>query len=169
MSQPPTLAEALKQRAELARNIVNVDEPTLKLVIFALGNDWFAFRGEHIREILANTRVFFVPGCPASLEGVINVRGDIASVIDLARLLERPASRSEGSSILLGEAGGIVSGLRVERVIEVVDLPLSALQQPPANLAEPLARLVSTVLDFSGHPVAVLSLETLLTDYVGKL
>lgn len=164
-----TLAEALRQRAAIQREVVDVDEPVVKLVIFALGDAWFAFRGEHIREIIGEAPVFFVPGCPESLEGVINVRGDIASVIGLAALLGRGGSGSAGKTILLGEAAGIFSGLRVDRVIEVVDLPQSVLQAPPANLGEPLARLVTAVLQFDGRPVSLLGLDVLLSEYVRGL
>ena len=76
-----TLDQVLTQRLEAHKKIVNVDEPLVKLVIFALGNEHFAFQGDCIHEILTKVDVFFVPGCPPSLEGVINVRGDIESVI----------------------------------------------------------------------------------------
>jgi purine-binding chemotaxis protein CheW len=85
-----TLDQVLTQRRESRQEIVNVDEPTVKLVIFALGEKYFAFHGERIREILAQADVFFVPGSPASLEGVINVRGDIESVIRPHEMLHLP-------------------------------------------------------------------------------
>ena len=83
MSGAPTLDQILRQRHGARQEVVNVDERMVKLVIFALGPHWFAFHGTHIREILAQAVVHFVPGCPPSLEGVINVRGDIATVIRL--------------------------------------------------------------------------------------
>jgi purine-binding chemotaxis protein CheW len=165
-----TLDQVLTQRREANREIVNVDEPTVKLVIFALGNDWFAFHGERIREILAEADVYFVPGCPASLEGVINVRGDIESVIRLNDLLNlSESSGNRGSSILLGRGGGMSSGIRVDRVIDVVDLPQSTIQPPPATLAEHLRALVLGVLRFQEHPVAVLDLDKLFADYARGL
>ena len=88
-----TLDQALTQRLDAQKEIVNIDEPLVKLVIFALGDDQFAFLGEGIHEILTKVDVFFVPGCPPSLEGVINVRGDIESVIRPHDLLHLPASR----------------------------------------------------------------------------
>ena len=79
--QELTLEQVLTQRRESNRGVVNVDESTTKLVIFELQGDWFAFHGEKIKEILSQVDVFFVPGCPPSLAGVMNVRGDIESVI----------------------------------------------------------------------------------------
>lgn len=165
-----TLDQVLTQRREANQDIVNVDEPMVKLVIFAIGDDWFAFHGERIREILAEADVHFVPGCPASLEGVINVRGDIESVIRLNDLLSLPDSGGgRGSSILLGRGGGMSSGIRVDRVIDVVDLPQSTIQPPPATLAEHLRVLVLGVLRFQERPVAVLDLDKLFADYARGL
>lgn len=165
-----TLDQVLTQRREARKEIVNVDELAVKLVIFELGDDWFAFHGDRIREILAQADVFFVPGCPSSLEGVINVRGDIESVVRLHDLLRLPEpSAKRGSSILLGRGGGMSSGIRVDAVVDVVDVPESSIQPPPSALPDHLRAYVSGVLQFQGHPVTVLDLDTIFADYARGL
>jgi len=165
-----TLDQVLTQRRESRQEIVNVDEPTVKLVIFALGDQYFAFHGDRIREIIAQADVFFVPGSPASLEGVINVRGDIESVIRPHEMLHLPESTATRSaSILLGYGIGMSSGIRVDRVVDVVDLPQSTIQQPPATLPEHMRTLVLGVLRFQEHPVAVLDLDKIFADYARGL
>ena len=165
-----TLDQALSQRREANKDIVNVDEPTLKLVIFALGEDWFAFYGERIREILAQADLFFVPGCPPSLEGVINVRGDIESVIRPHEMLHLPDSGAgRASAILLGRGGGMSSGIRVDRVVDVVDVPQSSIRPPPSTLPEHMRVLVLGVLRFQDRPVAVLDLDKMFSDYAKGL
>lgn len=161
-----TLDEILSQRRAARNDVVDVDEPTVKLVVFALGQDWFAFAGEQIREILAQAAVFFVPGCPPSLEGVINVRGDIQSVIRLHDLLHLPAGGSgPQGAILLAHTPHISSGIRVDQVIDVIDLPQSRLQPPPATLSSDWRALVTGVTQIQERPVSVLNLEQLLSDY----
>ena len=165
-----TLESALTRRRPADQDIVNVDEPRVKLVVFALGEAWFAFRGDCIREILAQTEVFFVPGCPPSLEGVINVRGDIESVIRFNDMLQLPATHAaSGSSILLGRAGGISSGIRVDQVIDVVDVTQSSIQAPPATLPAHMRPLVLGVLQFQTQPVVLLDLDALFTHYARGL
>lgn len=163
-----TLDTILQQHRDAA--VVNVDEPEQKLVIFALGEDWFAFPGHCIREILANVPVFPVPGCPASLEGVINVRGNIESVVSIEALLQlpQPAQRDE-SLILLGHASTMHSGIRVQRVVDVVDLPVSSIQPAPADLPDARRAHCLGVLAFNAHPVLVLDLEALFSAYAGGL
>ncbi len=160
-----TLDQVLSGRREAQQDIVNVDEPAVKLVIFELGPDWFAFHGERVSEILAHAEVFFVPGCPPSLEGVINVRGDIASVIRLHEMLHLPGSNAANSSILIGHGGGISSGIRVDRIVDVVDVAQSSIQPPPATLSDHLRPLVLGVLRFQEQPVTLLDLDALFADY----
>ena len=165
-----TLDQALTQRREAHKEIINVDEPAVKLVIFALGDEYFAFQGACIHEILAQTDVFFVPGCPSSLEGVINVRGDIESVIRPHELLHLPDTGSEpSSSILLGSGGGIRGGIPVDRVVDVVDVPQSTIQPASATLPEHLRTLVLGMLRFREKTVALLDLNKMFADYARGL
>lgn len=168
--QAQTLDQVLTQRREASREVVNVDEPTAKLVIFELHGDWFAFHGEKIREILSQVDVFFVPGCPASLEGVINVRGDIESVISLHELLQQPESADKSaSSYLLGRGAGMSSSIRVDKVVDVVDVQLGNIHQPPGTLPEHLRAVVSGILQFKEKPVTVLDLDRIFADYSHRL
>lgn len=165
-----SLDQILAKRQSAHKEIVNVDEPLIKLVIFALGDDWFAFHGDRIREILNRATIFFVPGCPASLVGVINVRGDIESVIRLHELLQVALPEPGGSSvILLGTGSAMSSGICVDCVVDVVDIPQSFIQPPPANLPDQLRPFVSGLLRFKERPVSVLDLEQIFTQYVKGL
>ncbi len=169
-TEPTTLEQVLTQRLATQHDIVNVDEPVHKLVVFELGGQCFAFHGERIREILAQADVFFVPGSPSWLEGVINVRGDIESVIRphaLLHLAEDDVGRA--SKVLLGQSGAISSGIRVDRVLDVVDVNASQIAAPPATVPEHLRQLVLGVLTLQARPVALLDLDLLLAEHVREL
>jgi purine-binding chemotaxis protein CheW len=160
------LSQALTQRREINNNIVNVDEPSVKLVIVSMGGDYFAFHANHIQEILAHATVFFMPGCPDSMEGVINLRGNIESVIRLHTMLQLPAPKTtDDTHILLGRTRSMNSGIRVEQVIDMIDVVESALQSPPSTLPPHLSALVSSVIQFEQKPIAVLDLERIFADY----
>lgn len=160
------LDKILSVRRQAESKVIEVDEPTRKFVIFTLGEECFAIAGEHIREILPMGRVFFVPGCPPTLEGVINVRGDIVSVISLFTLLGKspPTSGSE-ESILLGHAAGMQSGLRVGRVLDVLDLRENQIQEPHATLSQAMARIVTGISMYAQRPISILDLNRLFEDY----
>ena len=167
MEEPlTTLADILARKRQSAGQTVDVDEPLVKLVVFALGEQRFAFYGEVISEVLADSEVYFLPGCPPSMEGVINVRGDIESVIRLRAVLGLPEARDAAASrILLGRTRAMRSGLRVDRVEDVLDVPQSAIQPPPHTLTEPLRPLVLGIVLLGGQPVHLLDLERILADY----
>jgi purine-binding chemotaxis protein CheW len=162
----PTLDQILEARRGETRDIVNVDEPMVKLVVFTLGGDWFAFLGDKVKEVLPDSPVFHLPGCPPSLEGVINVRGDIESVVNLRAVLDYPPGPGHQTSrVLLCQAADMRSGVRVDGVEEVMDVVQSRLQAPPHTIAENRKLLVLGIVDFAGQLVTVLDLERIFTDY----
>ena len=166
MPEQSGLDHILNLRREASGAIVSPDEPSVKLVIFELGGEWFAFPGEAIREILPQLDVFFVPGCPASMEGVINVRGDIESVISIAELLGKPLAKpASNSSILRGTGSAMRSGLRVDRVVDVLDVVQSAIQPPPAALSEHMRPVVAGLMRHQNVPVTILDLDRIFEDY----
>jgi len=170
---PITLDQALTQRHAARHAVVDVDERQVKLVIFALGGQCFAFEGGQVREILSGAPVYPLPGCPASLEGVIHLRGDIESVIRLQDLLlaGQPSTppHTNAGAIMLCQSADLRSGLRVDRVIDVVDIPISRISTPPATLPAHLQGLITGVLQWQDEPVGLLDLQRLLQDYTKSL
>ena len=78
------ILDELKRR-QRTKEVVDVEEERVKVVIFRCGVNLFAFYGRDIREILPSCDISWVPSLPDYLSGLINVRGDIESVIDLRR------------------------------------------------------------------------------------
>lgn len=169
-SERDALTEILEHRRNANQDIVVVEAPTVKLVVFAVGEDLFAFPGAGITEILPITTIYFVPGCPSSLEGVINVRGDITSVIRLGDLLGvEHAASDRRTAILLGRGNAMCSGLRVDQVLDVLDVLEERIQPPPSTLPERLQSWTAGVLVYQGRSVLILDLERLLQDYQAGL
>lgn len=161
-----TLEQILTHKRGETAAVVDVDEPLLKVVIFTLANERFAFAGDRIREILRDGPVFPLPGCPKSLEGVINVRGDIESVIDLRVVLGIGGACDKAASrILLGWGGGMRSGIRVDAVDEVTDIPQSGVQPPPHTVPDDRKAIILGVFTFAARPVTLLDLDRLFEIY----
>lgn len=161
-----SIAEILEARQTAGGGTVNVDQPTTKLVVFRLTNVLFAFPSSSVKEILADVQVSVLPGCPSSLEGVINVRGDIESVISLRHLLDfPPLDDKTRSRILLGRSKAMNSGIRVDEVMQILDVPLVDIQDAPSSLQGNLKGWVSGVLLLDEQSVMLLDMEQLLADY----
>ena len=145
-AQRVSLADALaQQRDDLA--IVDVDEPCQQLVLFRLAGQRFALPGRAVNEILSGDQpVYFVPGLPASTEGVIHLRGNIESVITLQALLDLPAADNDANGmLLLVSAAGIRSAVRIDSLDDVCDIPVNALTPPPDTLSSQLKPYVSAL------------------------
>lgn len=160
------LAEILERRRNADQGIVEAEAPTTKLVIFAVGDALFAFSGANVTEILPLTTIYFVPGCPPSLEGVINVRGDITSVVRLGDVLGvEHAATGRRTAILLGRGSAMCSGLRVDEVLDVLDVLEEIIQTPPSTLPESVRPWTTGVFEYQGRSVLLLDLERLFQDY----
>lgn len=103
---------------------------------FMLGQDMFAMGILSVREILEYAGVTPVPQMPASICGVINLRGTAVPVLDLARRLERETSAiSKRTCIIVvevaGEEGPFVIGILVDAVNAVLDIPAADIEPAP--------------------------------------
>ena len=81
-------------------NVIRVEEEKIKLVIFSLRGDYYAFYGKQVKEILRFREITYVPGCPDYIMGIINVRGDIESVLNLHLMMGIPETEQTRTSVL---------------------------------------------------------------------
>jgi anti-sigma regulatory factor (Ser/Thr protein kinase) len=86
------ILEELKSR-QRTREVVDVEEERVKVIIFSCGGSRYAFYGGEIREFLPSCEISWVPGLPEYLPGLINVRGDIESVLDISYFLGEPSAQ----------------------------------------------------------------------------
>ncbi|MCB1777621.1 MAG: chemotaxis protein CheW [Candidatus Competibacteraceae bacterium] len=165
-SERDALTEILAWRRHGDPNISAVEAPVVKMVVFAVGDTLFAFPGASVTEILPMTTIYWVPGCPSSLEGVINVRGDVTSVIRLGDLLGVEHVTEDGrTAILLGHGNAMCSGLRVDRVLDVLDVLEERIQPPLSTLPERFQPWATGMFAYQGRSVLALDLGRLFQDY----
>ncbi len=103
--------------------IVDVNDARITAVIFTLDDSYYAFNGEDISEILPFTKINFVPGCPDFILGLVNIRGDIESVLSLHALLGivKPDISKKSRIVIAGKGRGR-SGILVDSVEDVIDI-----------------------------------------------
>ncbi|MBI5846997.1 MAG: purine-binding chemotaxis protein CheW [Nitrospirae bacterium] len=155
------IEEMKKRRGKEAP--VDVETENLKLVIFTLRDGLYAFPGADVKEILPFMEIFPVPGAPDFIPGVINNRGDIESVINLNRFLGLPDSdRTAASRIAMASSkAGVRSGILVDAVLDVVDLPLNAIKPPLSTLDYAIKDLVTGELIYHDRTVVMLDVGRL--------
>lgn len=141
---------------------IDVEVENIKVVIFTLRNGLYAFPGADITEILPFMDIFPVPGAPDFIPGVINNRGDIESVINLNRFLGLlDSDRTAATRIAMASKAGLRSGILVDAVLDVVDVPLNSIKQPLSTLDNAIKQLVTGEMLYNGSTVVMLDVGRL--------
>ena len=106
-----------------------------QLVLFDLDSGHYGIDSRNVREIIRMQAITKVPGAPASVEGVINLRGKVTPVLDLRKRLGLPAGdENKGTRIVVVEVEGQDVGLTVDGVSEVLRIPVSVIE-PTSTIA----------------------------------
>lgn len=136
---------------------VQQEEEKVKLVVFTLDGHYYALQGGDVKEILTVQKIYRVPGTPAFMLGIINVRGDIQSVIDINLFMGLPRTQtSPDSRIVIAENGGVRSGILVDQVEDVLDMPGNSIQQPISTLKDSIRFFVTGEFAYRHHNVTLL-------------
>jgi len=110
----------------------NVDDAVLQWVTFKLEGELYGINVIQVQEVLRVTEIAPVPGAPEYVLGIINLRGNVVTVIDTRRrfmLNERDIDDS--TRIVIIEVMGQIVGLLVDGVAEVVYLRESEVESAP--------------------------------------
>ena len=104
-----------------------------QLVVFSIKNEEFGVDITQVKEIVKLTDITFVPKAPQFIEGVINLRGHIVAIVDLAKRLGFPSSpRDDDTRIIVVEIGSSLVGMIVDSVSEVLKLPAGSIEEVPS-------------------------------------
>ncbi len=104
----------------------------IQVVIFRLGREEFGARIDQVKEIIEMTNITRMPKAPSFIEGVINLRGEVIAVIDLARQFDLPASeRGEETRIVVVEVEHNIVGMIVDAVSEVLKISTENIDPTP--------------------------------------
>ena len=149
---------AVRERLS-ATQIVDVNEDTIQLVLFTLLGTYYAISGEDIKEILYPGKITPIPGTPPFLLGLVNIRGDVESVIDFNLLLSLPKEPdTPNKRILIAEKNDVKTGIMVGAVVDVVELLKSSIGAPIGTIDDSRRDLISGIATYRDKSVTILDL-----------
>src|SRR5512147_3195001 len=109
----------------------------LQIVGFRIGRETFGVPISLVHEIVRVPEITTVPDAPGFVEGVINLRGKIISVVDLRkRFGEKEGPADKRNRILVTELEGKMVGLIVDSASEVLKIAESEIGPAPGVFAE---------------------------------
>jgi purine-binding chemotaxis protein CheW len=147
------------------------DGGVVRLLVFRVGALACAAAAETVREILPRLEATRIPGAPAVVAGVVNVRGSLVTVVEGWRALGQPAPAGDapdgagpvGTTVVLEfEGGRKVAGFRVDEVIDLLSVGGETLERRQA-LPGIDPTLVRAVGRRGGQLFVVLDTDALLT------
>lgn len=145
-------------------NDLDGDE-VLRWVTFELDKETYCISVSDVREVLRFTEIAPVPGSPDYVVGIINLRGNVVTVIDTRnRFGLIPKEVDDATRIVIIEIDGQEVGILVDSVAEVVDLRMSAIEAAPNVGNEETSRYIQGVTSRDGQLLILVDLNKLLSE-----
>ena len=112
---------------------------------------------QKVQEVVPYQEMTRVPLAPPTVRGVLNLRGQIVTGIDLRRRLDlpdRPAGSLPMNVVLRGEEAPV--SLLVDEIGEVLEVPAESGERPPETLRGKVRELIQTIYPLDGELLHVL-------------
>jgi len=135
----------------------------LHLIGFRVGRETFGVPIHLVHEIVRIPEITAVPDAPEYIEGVINLRGKIVSVIDLRkRFGEKELTVDRKNRVIVVEVDKKLVGLIVDAASEVLKLPPAEIENPPNVFKEGELNYVTGVGKLKGRLIILIDLTKIL-------
>ncbi|MDX9873365.1 MAG: chemotaxis protein CheW [Spongiibacteraceae bacterium] len=144
---------------------VSADDTVLQWVTFRLAGETYGINVMQVQEVLRYSEIAPVPGAPSYVLGIVNLRGNVVTVLDTrARFGLPPAEVTDQTRIVIIEADKHVIGILVDAVAEVVYLRQSEIESAPNVGNAESAKFIQGVCNKNGELLILVELNKLLTD-----
>ncbi|MFK8080155.1 MAG: chemotaxis protein CheW [Granulosicoccus sp.] len=142
-----------------------MSQPMLqKYCTFYLENYYFGIEVEQVQEIIRFQEITPVALAPEVVKGLINLRGQIVTAVDLRRLLELPdrADDEDPMNIVVRTPVGAFS-LLADRIGDVLELTDGSFESPPDNLSGMARELIQRAYKLEGTLLLTMAIDKLVS------
>lgn len=141
------------------------EDPVLQWVTFRLAGETYGVNVMQVQEVLRHSEIAPVPGAPAYVLGIINLRGNVVTVIDTRHRFGLESGEvTENTRIVIIEADSHVIGILVDSVAEVVYLRQSEVETAPNVGNDESAKFIQGVCHKNDELLILIELDKLLTE-----
>ncbi|SDI05908.1 chemotaxis protein [Propionivibrio dicarboxylicus] len=143
----------------------------LEILLFSLGlnertgrRETFGINVFKVREVMRTPPITSAPEMPASVEGMVSLRGALVPVVDLAKYAG-VSTDTPRSIMIVTEYAGHTQGFLVEAVDTILRLDWSQMKVPPEMLTAEMGGLVTAVTELpDGRLVMMMDVEKVLSE-----
>ncbi|MFT5722698.1 MAG: purine-binding chemotaxis protein CheW [Motiliproteus sp.] len=141
----------------------NDQDPQQQWATFLLAEELYGINVMQVKEVLRLTEIAPVPGALDYILGIINLRGNVITVIDTRALFGlAPREPSNDSRIIVIELDDQVIGMRVDSVAEVIYLRLSQIERTPSVGTDESSKFISGVSYHNDELIILLNLDQMI-------
>ncbi|MDJ0882408.1 MAG: chemotaxis protein CheW [Gammaproteobacteria bacterium] len=138
---------------------------SLQCVTFTLEEEIYGINVMQVQEVLREIEVAPVPGAPDYVLGIINLRGNVVSVIDARTRFGLPSKESDDMTrIIVIEAQNQIIGILVDSVAEVVDIETDEIDIAPNVGNAETAKYIDGVVSRGENLLILVDLNKLLSE-----
>ncbi len=138
---------------------------SLRWVTFKLDKEMYGVNVMQVREVLRYTDIAPVPGAPSFVLGIINLRGNVVTVIDTRMRFGLPSAEvTDNTRIMIIESDKQAIGIMVDSVLAVVDLNTRDIDDTPNVGTEESAKFISGVCNRDDDLLILIDINKLLSD-----
>ncbi|MET0064946.1 MAG: chemotaxis protein CheW [Candidatus Thiodiazotropha sp.] len=139
--------------------------PLIQFVTFILMDEVYGINVMQVQEVLRVTEIAPVPGAPSYVLGIVNLRGNVVTVIDTRKRFGLASTEvDDASRIIVIESERQVVGILVDAVAEVVELRENEIDAAPNVGTEESSRYIQGVATQEDRLLILVDLNKLLTD-----
>jgi purine-binding chemotaxis protein CheW len=124
---------------------------TQQYATFWLGHGLYGIEVERVREVLRQQAITRVPLAPPTVAGLINLRGQVVTTVDLRERLQLAPDQDIQPMLVVVLVGGESVALLVDRIGGVVDVSDEQFEPPPDTLVGPVRELVLGAYKLDGQ------------------
>ncbi|MGR9046711.1 MAG: chemotaxis protein CheW [Gammaproteobacteria bacterium] len=141
------------------------NNPVMQWVTFRLGDEKYGINVMQVQEVLRVAEIAPVPGAPSYVLGIINLRGNVVTVIDTRNRFGLPSRETDDSSrIVIIETASHIIGILVDSVAEVVELRSSDIETAPNVGNDETSRYIQGVTSRDNELLILVDLNRFLSD-----
>lgn len=143
----------------------DADDQVLQWVTFRLDAETYGINVMQVQEVLRYSEIAPVPGAPSYVLGIINLRGNVVTVIDTRhRFGLADGEVTDNTRVVIIETDNHVIGIMVDSVAEVVYLKQSEIETAPNVGNDENARFIQGVCHKNHELLILIDLNKLLTN-----
>lgn len=161
-------AEQILGRRAASLALETLDEEVsdrLALLLFRIADEWYAVRVSDVREIFQEYAITPIPCVPDFIKGVVNVRGEILSVTDPARLMGLGSIGAEESippPVVVITNDEVATALIVDEIGDITEVANGSIEPPVSIIDRSQAEFVAGSVFVDGGMVGLLNVSRVL-------